>query len=72
MNEKKGEGKADEISGRVKEATGSLTGDREMKREGQKDQAKGNVKQAAGEVEESAKSAADSLRDDSGNDRNGR
>ncbi|WP_375260478.1 CsbD family protein [Palleronia sp.] len=64
MNENKTDGKAEEIKGRVKEATGDLSGNDEMKREGQKDQAKGNVRQAAGEVEETAKSAAGSLKSD--------
>lgn len=66
MNENKSDGKAKELLGRVKEATGSLFGNRKMKREGQKDQAKGNVQQAAGNVEETAKSTADSLKSDPG------
>jgi len=40
-------GKMDEAKGRVKEAAGALTGDKEMKREGKVDQAAGKTKQAA-------------------------
>ncbi len=37
-------GKMDKAKGRVKEATGALTGDQRMKTEGQVDQAAGKVK----------------------------
>ena len=38
-------GTVDRAKGRVKEAAGALTGDRELKREGQLDQAAGTVKE---------------------------
>ena len=39
-------GKVDQAKGRVKEAAGALTGDRQLKREGKIDQAAGKVKDA--------------------------
>lgn len=39
-------GKVDEAKGRVKEAAGALSGDKELKREGKVDQAAGKVKNA--------------------------
>ncbi len=38
-------GKSDKLKGRVREAAGSLTGDKKLKREGLVDQAVGNIKQ---------------------------
>jgi uncharacterized protein YjbJ (UPF0337 family) len=43
-------GNIDKAKGRVKEATGALTGDRHLKREGRVDQAKGSAKKAVGKV----------------------
>jgi uncharacterized protein YjbJ (UPF0337 family) len=43
-------GKTDELKGRVKEATGALTGDQKLKREGKTDQAVGKVKQQAEKI----------------------
>jgi uncharacterized protein YjbJ (UPF0337 family) len=40
-----GNGKSDELKGRVKEAAGALTGDPKLKREGKADQVAGKVKQ---------------------------
>jgi uncharacterized protein YjbJ (UPF0337 family) len=40
----------DEAKGRVKEAAGSLTGDKEMKNEGKVDQAKSSVKDGVDKV----------------------
>ena len=40
----------DKAKGRVKEATGALTGDRHLKNEGRVDQAKGSAKSAVDEV----------------------
>jgi uncharacterized protein YjbJ (UPF0337 family) len=39
-------GKSDEVKGRVKEAVGVLTGDKDLKHSGKVDQASGKVKQA--------------------------
>ena len=43
-------GKTDQIKGRVKEATGVLTGDKQLEREGKIDRAAGNLKEKAGKV----------------------
>lgn len=42
-----GSGTGDRIKGRVKQAIGSLTGDRTQKREGQVDEKAGDLKDAA-------------------------
>lgn len=42
----------DQAKGRVKEATGALTGDQRMKNEGRADQAKGSLKKAVDRVAE--------------------
>jgi uncharacterized protein YjbJ (UPF0337 family) len=39
-----GEGTGDKAKGRIKEAAGDLTGDKEMQREGKADQTAGKVK----------------------------
>lgn len=55
-------GKAQEVKGRVKEATGALTGDDETAREGRDDQAKGKLKQAGEKVSDAVQDAKDALR----------
>jgi uncharacterized protein YjbJ (UPF0337 family) len=50
-------GKTDELKGRVKEATGALTGDEKLKREGQLDQTVGKIKQTADKIIEKVKDA---------------
>jgi uncharacterized protein YjbJ (UPF0337 family) len=45
----------DQAKGRIKEAAGALTGDRQLKREGNVDQAKGSLKKAVDKVAETAK-----------------
>ncbi len=52
----------DEAEGRVKEAAGDLTGDKDMQREGKTDQAEGKVKDAVDSVGDKAKDVMD--RDD--------
>ena len=42
----------DKAKGRVKEATGALTGDKRLKNEGRGDQAKGSAKNAVDKVAE--------------------
>jgi uncharacterized protein YjbJ (UPF0337 family) len=44
-------GKADQLKGRVKDAAGGLTGDRDLQAEGKIDQAKGKIKDAFGKIE---------------------
>ncbi len=46
--ENRAEGTVDHVKGRVKDAAGSLTGDREMEAEGKFDQVKGKVKDTLG------------------------
>jgi uncharacterized protein YjbJ (UPF0337 family) len=50
-------GNTDEAKGRVKQATGDLTGDKDLKREGKVDKATGKVKDAADDVADKAKGA---------------
>lgn len=49
----------DKAKGRVKEATGDLTDDKEMQREGEKDQAKGDAKEKVENVKDSANDMID-------------
>lgn len=49
------DGTVDEAKGRVKEAAGDLTGNRELKDEGKVDRASGKVKGAVGDVADKAK-----------------
>jgi uncharacterized protein YjbJ (UPF0337 family) len=49
------DGSMDEAKGRVKEATGDLTGDDELKSEGKVDRASGKVKDAVGGLADKAK-----------------
>ena len=49
------DGTADEAKGRVKEAAGDLTGDKDLKREGKVDRAEGSVKSAADKVGDKVK-----------------
>ena len=57
-----GDGTIDDGKGRIKEAAGDLTGDKELQREGKVDQATGAVKDAVGD-------AADKVKDVVGKDR---
>jgi len=56
-------GKADEVKGRIKEATGALTGNDELRDEGKADQAVGKVEQVAEKVVDKVKQAVKKLRD---------
>ena len=49
----------DEAKGRIKEAAGDLTDDKDLKREGKIDQAKSKVKDAADSVMDKAKDIVD-------------
>ena len=51
-------GEMDKAKGRVKEAAGALTDNKQLKREGKIDQAAGKVKHAAGKVVDKVKDAA--------------
>jgi uncharacterized protein YjbJ (UPF0337 family) len=50
-----GDGTFDDGKGRIKEAAGDLTGDKDLQREGKVDQATGTVKDAVGDVADKAK-----------------
>jgi len=56
-----GDGSQDDAKGRVKEATGTLTGDDDLKNEGKVDQASGTVKDKVGDTADKVK---DGLRKD--------
>jgi len=49
----------DEAKGRVKEAAGDLTGDKDLQREGKVDQAEGKAKDAIDDASDKAKDAID-------------
>ena len=49
------ENRIEDLTGRLKEAAGDITGDEKLKREGQIDQASASVKQKIGEVADSLK-----------------
>lgn len=55
--------KADRAKGRVKEAAGDLTGDKDLEREGRMDQAGATVKEKAGKAVDKTKEAVDDLMD---------
>jgi uncharacterized protein YjbJ (UPF0337 family) len=48
-------GKTDEVKGRIEEAAGALTGDKELRDKGKTDQAVGQAKQALAKVVDNAK-----------------
>jgi len=50
-----GDGAGDDAKGKVKEAGGTLTGDKSLKREGKVDQATGSVKDKVGDAADAAK-----------------
>lgn len=49
----------DEAQGRIKEAAGDLTGDKDLQREGKVDQATGKAKDAVDEASEKVKDTLD-------------
>lgn len=57
------EDKAQDAKGRVEEAAGAVTGDKEMKAKGWKDQAEAKVKDFAGDVKEEFDKGKESLKD---------
>ena len=60
---------ADDIKGRVKEATGTLTGDKDLEREGKLDQAGGAVKKQAEKAGDKLDDAVDAVKDKLDSDR---
>jgi uncharacterized protein YjbJ (UPF0337 family) len=59
--------KTDEAKGRVKEAAGDLTGNKDLEREGKMDQAGATVKEKTGKAVDKSKEALDDVLD--GDDR---
>jgi uncharacterized protein YjbJ (UPF0337 family) len=55
--------KADDIKGRVKEATGTLSGDKDLEREGKLDQAGSAVKKKAEDAKDKVGDAVDAVKD---------
>ena len=53
----------DETKGRVKEAAGDLSGDKDLKREGKTDQAAGKAKDVVNDAKNMAKDAVDDVKD---------
>lgn len=56
-------GTADNIKGKVKEATGDLTDDRDLKNEGKTDQAAGTVKDKASDAKDWVEDKVDAVKD---------
>jgi uncharacterized protein YjbJ (UPF0337 family) len=54
-------GELDKAAGRVKEAAGDLTGDKDLKGEGAVQQTAGNVKDAGAKVGDKVRDAADTV-----------
>ena len=50
-----GDGTADKLKGHAKEATGDVTGDKDLKREGKVDRASGSVKDKVGDAGDKVK-----------------
>ncbi|HEX2784359.1 MAG TPA: CsbD family protein [Ilumatobacteraceae bacterium] len=59
---------ADQAKGRVKQAVGDLTDDKDLKREGKADEAAGKAKRAVGNIKDKADDVIDHLRDKAGKD----
>jgi uncharacterized protein YjbJ (UPF0337 family) len=53
----------DQAKGRIKQAVGDLTADRDLKREGKADEAAGKAKQAVGDMKDKADDLIDRARD---------
>ena len=52
---------SDDVKGRVKEAAGDLTGDKDLQREGKTDQAAGSIKEKAGNAVDAVKDKIDDV-----------
>jgi uncharacterized protein YjbJ (UPF0337 family) len=46
---------SDDVKGRIKEAAGDVTGDKDLQNEGKTDQAAGNIKEKAGNAVDAVK-----------------
>ncbi len=56
-------GTADKISGKLKQAAGDLTGDKDLEREGKVDETSGKVKDGLDKAKDKASDAVDSIKD---------
>ena len=57
------DGTTDDLKGRVKEAAGDLTDDKDLKNEGKTDRASGKVKNAIDDVKDKAEDVVDGIKD---------
>ena len=57
---------SDQAKGRIKQAVGDLTDDRDLKREGKADEAAGKAKEAVGNLKDKADNLIDRARDKAG------
>jgi uncharacterized protein YjbJ (UPF0337 family) len=62
MDKEHVKGVADDVKGKVKEATGHVFGDKNLEQEGKVDQAKGAAHKVAGDVKDAGRDAIDSVR----------
>ena len=56
-------GEMDQVKGRVKQAAGDLTDDRDLQNEGKRDEAAGKVKDKVDDVKDSVDDAIDKVKD---------
>lgn len=56
-------GEADKIGGKLKQAAGDLTDDKDLKREGKIDEASGKAKDGLDKAKDKASDAVDSIKD---------
>jgi uncharacterized protein YjbJ (UPF0337 family) len=59
--ERKFEGKADEVKGKIKEGVGNATDNEQWQAEGRADQVKGGLKQAGEKVKDAAEKVKDAV-----------
>jgi uncharacterized protein YjbJ (UPF0337 family) len=52
---------SDDVKGRIKEAAGDVTGDKDLQNEGKTDQAAGNIKEKAGNAVDAVKDKIDDV-----------
>ena len=56
-------GEMDQVKGRVKQAAGDLTDDRDLEREGERDEAAGKLKEKVEDVKDQVDDAIDTVKD---------
>jgi uncharacterized protein YjbJ (UPF0337 family) len=62
MDKEHVKGVADDVKGKVKEATGHVFGDKKLEQDGKLDQVKGAVHKTTGDVKDAGRDAIDSVR----------